>query len=225
VRCLAVNTATSALSIALVEGNEVLYFFRSDETRDQGNRLIRHIEEGLTATGLNYADLDVLGVVTGPGSFTGIRIGIAAMRALALAAEKPLVGITSFEMFCAAAERGAVHVVAVESWRGELYFSVTGKKGDALLPDMNVAPEECIRRLGALAVEGMTLSGDAAEKMKLLLPQARLVSMADARDVAALAIHQLCTQGGAGGKKPMPFYLRDADVTVSAKSVARKIQK
>ena len=103
-KCLAVNTATKVLSLALVEGEEVLHFYETAETRDQGNLLLGHIQSGLKKSNLGFADLDVLAVVTGPGSFTGIRIGLATMRGIALAADKPLIGLSSFDMF---AVRGA----------------------------------------------------------------------------------------------------------------------
>src|SRR3989338_6128567 len=100
-KCLAVNTATTVLSVALLDGGKVLHVFQTPETRDQGNLVLGHVREALDARGLSFPDLDLLAVVTGPGSFTGIRIGLSAMRGLALAASLPLIGATSFDIFAA----------------------------------------------------------------------------------------------------------------------------
>jgi tRNA threonylcarbamoyladenosine biosynthesis protein TsaB len=200
-KCLAVNTATTVLSVAIVEDGRALYLHESAETRDQGNLLLRHIQEGLEKNGLTFADLDLLAVVTGPGSFTGIRIGLAAMRGIALAAGKPVVGVSSFDMF---GVPGTMNLVAVESWREELYFRLSGE--DAV----NETPEAFARRRADFF--SVVVSGDAAEKIMPLLPGAVLhKGTANAADVARLAMKM------PAGEKPVPFYLREADVTVKAK--------
>ena len=103
-RLLAINTAAARLSIALVEGDAAHGITRElihediAEPRDQGNFLLHSIVEGLKKNGLSFNDLDLIVAVTGPGSFTGIRIGLAAMRGFALASGVDLKGITSFDL-------------------------------------------------------------------------------------------------------------------------------
>jgi tRNA threonylcarbamoyladenosine biosynthesis protein TsaB len=197
-RCLAVNTATSVLSVALVEDDNVLSLFETRETRDQGNLLLKHIQSALDDHGLTYADIDLLAAVTGPGSFTGIRIGLAALRGLALATGKPIVGVSSFDMF---AEKGAPNIIAVESWREELYF----RYGDITA---NETPEDFARRIGQ--VSGLTISGDAAEKIVFFFPQAKVITeMPNAVTVARIAMKNPV------GTPPTPYYLRGADVTMA----------
>jgi len=207
---LAVNTATSVLSVALAKDGETLFFYSTSETRDQGNLLLRHIRQGLDDNKLDYADLDLLAVVTGPGSFTGIRIGLAAMRGIALAAGKPIVGFSSFELFAHAAPRGKTNIVAVESWREELYF----RCGDA--DPVNVPPQDFAAMLDANA--DYSLTGDAAHKLAPFMPRAVVAEdIADARHLAALAQRAQIT-----GDKPVPYYLRPADITLSG-TVHRKV--
>ena len=91
--CLAVNTANTLLSVALSRDGAVLWHFESTETRDQGNLLLQQAKQGLAGAGLGFSDLRLLAVTTGPGSFTGIRIGLAAMRGLSLAAKVPVLGV------------------------------------------------------------------------------------------------------------------------------------
>ncbi len=216
-KCLAVNTATKVLSLALVEGEKVIHFYETAETRDQGNLLLGHIQSGLKKSNIGFADLDVLAVVTGPGSFTGIRIGLATMRGIALAADKPLIGLSSFDMF---ATRGAdaINIIAVESWREELYFAVMDEEGHPLIACSNETPEIFLQRLRR-ELPGdhpIRLSGDAAGTLATLLPEAALADKeANAINLAHLALHRF--RNGGVFSKPTPYYLREADVTISSK--------
>jgi tRNA threonylcarbamoyladenosine biosynthesis protein TsaB len=206
--CLAVNSATAVLSVALVRDGYVIHAYETAETRDQGNLLLKHIQDALKQNALTFHDLDLLAVVTGPGSFTGIRIGLAAMRGIALALKKPIIGISSFDMF-AVQDGICANLVAVESWREELYFRLTGPSGDILIPPVNETPEAFAARLVPFSPLQILISGDAAHKILPLIPGATLQeSQSGAESAARRAIEK------GDGDKPVPFYLRPADVTV-----------
>lgn len=216
-KCLAVNTATTILSVALTEEEKVLYHFSTAETRDQGNLIIHHAKEGLKQAGLSFTDLDLMAVVTGPGSFTGIRIGLAALRGMAMAAQKPLIGLSSFDLF-AAPVAGVRNIIAVESWRQELYFQI-----DHGAP-VNEKPEDFAKKIkdgGASVV----ISGDAAEKLLPFLPKATAYdALPDAVILAQRAVLKYRIVGdAAAAERPAPFYLRPADVTLSDKKT-RKVE-
>lgn len=222
-KCLAVNTATKLMSLALTEGDKVLHFYETAETRDQGNLLLSHVQQALAKNGLGFADLDVLAVVTGPGSFTGIRVGLATMRALAMAAEKPLLGFTSFDLL-ASPGRDALNIVAVESWREELYFAVLDEEGHPLISCRNEKPEAFAQQLRheLPGDHPIHLSGDAAASLVTLFPGATLADKpGDAINLAHLALHRF-SKGGSF-VSPTPYYLREADVTISAK-LARSVK-
>lgn len=198
-KCLAVNSATSVLSIALVEGEKTLAYFETAETRDQGNFLIGHVQQALDAQKLTYADIDLLAVVTGPGSFTGIRIGLAAVRGFALAAGLPVCGVSSFDLF-AQGKAGYKNIVAVESFRDELYFRADGQE------PVNLTPEDFAKTVSGK----FFVSGDAREKLRGLLQDA---VYADS-DANAATLAKIAAGRGADAEKPLPFYLREPDVTV-----------
>ena len=214
-KCLAVNTATTVLSLAFVEGEKVLHYFETPETRDQGNLLLGHIQSGLKKINLGFPDLDVLAVVTGPGSFTGIRIGLAAMRGMALAADKPLIGFSSFDMFATPRE-DTLNIIAVESWREELYFAVLDEEGHPMMECLNATPQIFAERFHH-ALPGkhkICISGDASAAVSPLFPEAVLADKkGDAVNVARLALHKFKNSGDF--PKPVPYYLREADVTIS----------
>jgi tRNA threonylcarbamoyladenosine biosynthesis protein TsaB len=220
-KCLGVNTATTVLSLAIVEGDKTLHYFETPETRDQGNLLLQHVQDGLKKNGLDFKDLDVLAVVTGPGSFTGIRIGLAAMRGIALAADKPLIGITSFDMH---ATRDEVNIVAIESWREELYFAVLDEDGHPLMECMNETPERFAARFSfnLPGDHNIVLSGDAVTALRPYFPDAKVIDkQANAENVAHLALARF--KKGGVFPKPVPYYLREADVTISPK-LARSLK-
>lgn len=216
-KCLAVNTATKALSVAIVDDDRTLHLFETPEMRDQGNVLLSHIQAGLSETGLDFADLDLLSVVTGPGSFTGIRLGLAAMRGIAMAADKPLLGVSSFDMFSVRQEH-AINIIAVESWREELYFAALDDEGHPVVACANETPEAFFRRCTHTFPEGaaVVVSGDAKAAVAPLFDGARLVETdANAVDVARLALRKL--KKGDAFSRPVPYYLREADVTISSR--------
>jgi len=208
-KCLAVNTATTILSVALTEDDKVLYRFATAETRDQGNVIIYHAKESLKQAQLSFADLDLLAVVTGPGSFTGIRIGLAALRGMAMAAQKPLIGLSSFDLF-AAPVAGGRNIIAVESWRQELYFQ--SDHGTAV----NETAEDFAKKIRDDGTP-IVISGDAAQKLLPFLPQATVFDgLPDAVTLSQRAMQKYRTEGAAA-QRPAPFYLRPADVTLSDK--------
>lgn len=208
-KCLAVNTATSICSVALIDGAQTLYSHHGQENRDQGTLLLRQIKAALHDNAMTFADLDLLAAVTGPGSFTGIRIGLAALRGIALASGKPIAGVSSFDMFRVP---HVVNVVAVESWREELYFKVFAPEGTTLIAPVNEAPADFARRMEAIA-QPCVVSGDAAEKMLPFLSGA-LSHGEMAGAVGAAHVAMARWQAGHPLEKPSPFYLRPADITL-----------
>lgn len=93
--------------------------------RGQAERLMPMLEEVLAEAGLNWGDLTAIGVGTGPGNFTGIRIGVAAARGLAMALGVPSVGVTATDALLARAPAGAW--AAIPAPRGQVYAARAGK--------------------------------------------------------------------------------------------------
>lgn len=210
-RLLAINTAAARLSIVLVEGDAAHGIQRTlmhediAEPRDQGNFLLHTIVDAIKQNGLSFSDLDMMVAVTGPGSFTGIRIGLAAMRGFALASGVALKGMTSFDLYRTTTVSTPHRLVVMESWRDELYFKL-----DDAAP-FNVTPSYCAQMLHHEGIDhaAVTLMGDAAAKMAALMPRAPVIdAIPNAADLAQLALIQPDLLGEA-----LPFYLRDADVS------------
>ncbi len=122
---LGVDTSLGATGLVLVRGGECLAAHQELTTGKQAAQLLPWIETLLAKTGLAYEDLHGFAVTTGPGGFTSIRVGLAAVRALALATRKPALGFSTLEVMAADAqemlEPGTVFFCAIPGGR-EQYF-------------------------------------------------------------------------------------------------------
>ena len=143
---LAFDTATGAATIALVRDGDVL-----GERVGRASEILADGEELVRAAGAVPGDLDLIAVGVGPGSFTGVRIGLAAARGLALALDVPVAGISTLDALAAAAP-GAVPVV--DARRGEIFTLVSGHARCLAPEDLEVEPDRTYLGDGAVRYRG-----------------------------------------------------------------------
>ncbi len=94
---LGVDTSTDSLAVSLMDEKKILANYNSRSTLKHSALLIPMIEKALKKTGAKIKDIDLFSIGIGPGSFTGLRVGVTAMRALAIALNKPLVGVPTID--------------------------------------------------------------------------------------------------------------------------------
>ena len=124
-RLLLINTATPAGSIALSAGEQVLAELLLNLASPHSDRLLTGIDRLLGDTGTSLAQIDAIGVVHGPGSFTGLRVGIATAKGLSLASGKPLVGISSLQALACQVPASSLPVcVLLDARKKEVYAGV-----------------------------------------------------------------------------------------------------
>jgi len=97
-KLLTIDTSTSTCSVSLTIGEKVISEHLLSLEKTLASRLLRSVDAALGEAGLGISDLDGIGVALGPGSFTGLRVGIATVKGLALAAKKPVAGFSSLAM-------------------------------------------------------------------------------------------------------------------------------
>jgi len=123
-RVLAVDTATTSCSVAIVDKTSLLSEFTLDREQTHSKHLMDMIKAALRMSGLNFSDLDGFAVTRGPGSFTGLRIGISTIKGLAVALEKPVVGVSSLEALALQVSYSRDLICPIlDARKGEVYFS------------------------------------------------------------------------------------------------------
>ncbi len=215
---LAFDTCMAACSAALICGGDVkqLHARFAPMERGHAEALFPMIEAVMDEAGLAFAELSRIAVTRGPGTFTGVRVGVAAGRGLALGCEASLVAATSLEvMALGCVERlgeeqcGRGILIAHDARRGELYVQSFDGEGRALSGPVLAAPAEAARLAGEgglVAGSGATLVADEAERLGLTIRAALPDLLPDARHLARLAIAR------APMSKPVsPLYLRAPD--------------
>jgi tRNA threonylcarbamoyladenosine biosynthesis protein TsaB len=185
--------------------------------RGQAEVLVPMIGEVLAAAGLGFGDLDLIAVTVGPGSFTGLRIGIAAARGLALASGLPCIGVPSFAAVAAgvplACRDGRPLAVALESKRAELFLRCFAPDGSPLGPAALVAPDAA---QAALPPGPILVAGGGAPRFAAALGGRAEVfagpALPDLADIARLA--QESWRPGEEPALPRPLYLRAPDTSL-----------
>jgi tRNA threonylcarbamoyladenosine biosynthesis protein TsaB len=123
-KILAVDTATTSCSVAIVDKTSLLSEFTIDREETHSKHLMDMIKTVLRMSDLNFSDLDGFAVIRGPGSFTGLRIGISTIKGLAVASEKPVVGVSSLEALALQASYSCDLICPIlDARKGEVYFS------------------------------------------------------------------------------------------------------
>ena len=199
---LVIETATAACSVALLAGGERLASLHEVVGRGHAERLVPMIGEVLRDAGL--AKADALLVDCGPGSFTGIRVGLAAARALGFAWRLPVQGYSALALIAAAAHEGDMVGVAITGGHGELFVQRFARAPLAPLDAMrSLLPEAAAEAIPEAHVLG---SGAAA------LVAARGWGTADARLPDALDARLL--PAALASLPPSPLYGRPPDAAL-----------
>ncbi|MFP4404178.1 tRNA (adenosine(37)-N6)-threonylcarbamoyltransferase complex dimerization subunit type 1 TsaB [Rhodosalinus sp.] len=122
---LGFDTSAAHCAAALLSGDRLIAARAEEMGRGQAERLMPMLEEMLAEAGVGWSDLDVLGVGTGPGNFTGLRIAVAAARGLALALDVPAVGVSGFEVIHSATD--GPHLAVIPAPQGRVYAEAPGQ--------------------------------------------------------------------------------------------------
>lgn len=118
---LAVDTSSRYLTVAASKGGKQVVKFLADCAMQHSVVLMDEIEKALNEVGLTPAECDFFAAVTGPGSFTGIRIGLSCIKGYAVALNKRAAGVTTFDMLSYNVNSGCDYLVAVDALHGNYY--------------------------------------------------------------------------------------------------------
>ena len=153
---LAIDTALDACSAAVLDTNAARLIAHESEPMKRGHAeaLMPLLARVIKQAGIAFADIDRIAVTTGPGSFTGLRVGLSAARGIALAANKPAVGLTTLTAYTApvvSQNRQQPVISAIDARHDHVYFQVVSGDGRSLIRPRVAPIEEALRasRFGA----------------------------------------------------------------------------
>jgi len=213
VKLLALDSASTACSAAVfIDGVAVAERFAAMD-RGQAEALVPMMADVLAAAATDALALDGVAVTIGPGAFTGVRIGLAAARGLALAAGIPCIGVTTLEAVAYPAlgelRPGEALVAAIESKRAELFLQVFDGTLSPLSEPFAATPADARERLPS---ERLLLAGDGVERLRAVLgARARVSSSGPPRAAAFAPLAARRLAEGAPAEPPRPFYMRPPD--------------
>lgn len=224
-RILALDTSSDACSVALMDGERTLSRFEL-AAKSHTRRLLPMVDEVLAEAGWGLANLDVLAFGRGPGSFTGLRIGLGVIQGLAFARDLPVVGVSTldamalgyYEAHPVFAQDGRPVLVALDARMQEVYWALlswTGEpdwlrrlEAEAVSPPAEVAAQSGVQRLGSAFVA--IGPGWHYPELAALTPEHRDLDVyPNALHMLPLARRALANGEAVAAEQAQPVYLRE----------------
>ncbi len=212
---LVLDTALNACAAAVSRDGQVLGHASEPMQRGHQERLAPMVEAVMSRSGVDFAALTRIGVTVGPGSFTGLRVGLAFAKAMSLALDIPCVGVNSLE---ALGSGRPGFVAAAIAAKGEQLYLQAFLDGTALMaPDVLDTSVAAARIAELWAGAPATLVGSGALQLAGVLRTA-VIEAAETADICALA--RLIEGRPTSPVRPRPLYLRPPD----AKTIAQRLE-
>ena len=229
---LAIETGTDICSVALVRDGELLALRESDEGRDHAKRLGVFVDELLRETGVMPDELDAVAVGMGPGSYTGLRIGVSFAKGLCYGLHIPLIAVGSLDALAEVAiEDNEAGILTVDKWDDAVLCPMVDARRMEVYTRLYNAKGEPLSEVSAEIVDEHTFAdvrrdkqliifGNGAEKCCEVLSDATYINVApSARGLARLAEQRLQTGQTEDIAYFEPFYLKDFVVIPSKKKL------
>ena len=230
---LSIETGTDICSVALANDGELMALRESDEGRDHAKKVALFVDELLRETGVQPSDLDAIAVGKGPGSYTGLRIGVSFAKGMCYALDIPLIAIGSLDALTEVAREdydAGILDIEEEEWakaklcplvdarRMEVYAEVFDNEGKALTDvAAEVVTEDSFKEWRK---DKFVIFGNGAKKCTELLPDAIFVDIApSARGIVRLAEESFKAQKFEDLAYFEPFYLKEFLVIPSKKKL------
>ena len=216
-RILAIDTALNACSVAVLEAGESAPLAFASTAMEKGHAeallpILKKMMDGLDG---GFASLDRVAVTIGPGSFTGIRVGLSAARAMGLALKVPVIGVSTLSAYAApliANIVGEVVAVAIDARHGNVFFQGFAPGGRTLVSPRVTTLKEAARAIGSGSIR---LAGSAASALAIECWNMGLKAQV-ADGAASPDIFWVARLGLAANPKtapPKPLYLRAPNAT------------
>ena len=221
---LALDTTTRAGSVAVADDDRVLAVVPGDPSRTHGERLPGEIAAALERASVSRDRVDLLAVAAGPGAFTGLRIGLAAMQGLAMTLGKPVAGVSALDALAAQVDTTDVDLIApwMDAQRGDVFASlVDARTHRTVETPLTASPAEVAERWATLIGDrSVVFVGDAVSRDAALIMAAGKGSWRTqppgplAPQIAAIG-RRMAERGEAGMPHALtPIYVRRPDAEI-----------
>ena len=214
-RVLAIDTALGACSSAVYSTDTQSIEAYDSQLMDRGHAeaLLPQVDRVMNAAGREFQDLDRIAVTIGPGSYTGLRVGIAAARAFGLAAGCPVVGVSTLSAMLApliAGDNRTLLATAIDAKHGHVYFQAVAPGGRLIVSPSLMSIRDAVRMIGA-GPAVLSGSGGAAVAAECLIQgiDAVLADAPVAPDIVWVA--KLAAAADPSQALPKPLYLKGPD--------------
>ena len=224
-RILSIETSTSICSVAIHEQGELLALAEIKEPGAHAEKLLLLVDELFEKAGLSFGDLDAVAVSQGPGSYTGLRIGVSTAKGIAYALEIPLIGINTLQAMAASQSvaPGDYVVAVLDARRKEVYTQTFGDSLQELSSIEAVVLEEGV--FASILEKGRVyFVGDGTEKVKEEVKSANALFIADwaislsAKNMGVLASEKHARQEWEDLAYFVPNYLKEFKALQSTKN-------
>ena len=224
---LAFDTTQGACSAAISQEGRLLANAFMPMRRGHAEHLLPTIEQVRRQAKISYGDLELIAVTIGPGTFTGVRVGLAAAQALAQVHDVSLIGVSTLELLARAAvprnnDESAGIIATIDARRGQLYMQAFDALGKAVtLPVIDAASP----RIAPNPNHSGLIVGSGAEILQLALPDWRIIHDICQPDASILATESKHWRDRASRRPPSPLYLRapDAKLPTGIKALNSKL--
>ena len=211
-RLLVIDTALGACTAAVFQDGRPLAVRFEPMTKGHQERLGGLVRDVMAQAGDGFDSLDRIGVTVGPGSFTGLRVGLAFAQGLGAALDRPVVGISALDALAASLEEATGPVAAlIDARRGQVYARLF-TSGAALGPDEALSLEEAARRVADTGPD-VALVGNGAAVLAEAFSDLKFANIDDRVAPSPEALARLAAAADPATHPPRPLYLRAPDAT------------
>lgn len=143
--CLIIDTSISIPTIAIINDEEVLYKYHEKIASDMSSKILPLIDEGVKNTNIQLKDIDKIFVITGPGSFTGVRIGVTIGKTIAYSLNKEVIPLSSLE-FMASIDTDKKYIIPmIDARRGNVFGAIYDTNLNCIKKDSLINKEELLK--------------------------------------------------------------------------------
>ena len=206
---MGLDTALQRCSVAIIRDGEVVSDKFADMERGHAEHLAPMAAAALKEAQLKVAEFDRIGVVVGPGGFTGVRIALSFARGLAIGTDVDVVGVTSLAALALKVEAPLVAPV-IDARRGQLYAGLYEQSGKCMLEPFVAEPKQVLEVLAdRIGGKPLSLVGSGAALLPTTPEDWRLSSAST--QIEGVAVARLAAAAASPRHRPRPLYLRPPD--------------